>query len=229
MIGFGKFGKRKLEFLSLKDERLVKVDTSEEGFYEIVLSCTATDENIREFCNAILEVKEVNVKPFYRPIMDPSLCDNEVIYLRGKMPAVGYSFNWWKNAVKKMPAVEGRQWSIGTEYQYYAFLVFLINNLVKAGWDIDCAIKAIVKNSNDLGHYCNSSKLAFEDTGSRENCGIYDLANTFKILACTNEDGEFWIASGAYICSADVCTLANIFKSREKNEEILSGVAWLVL
>ena len=102
-----------------------------------------------------------------------------------------------------MSAVDGRHWHLATEYQYYAFLVWLINQLVKGGKSVDVAIKMVVLDSKELGHYYDSENSTegedFEDTGSRCVCGVYDLANTYKILSCSNKEaGGFWFGGGGY-------------------------------
>ena len=120
-----------------------------------------------------------------------------------------------------MPSVEGRQWHIATEYQYYAFLVWLINQLVKIGKSVEEALHQVVLDSKELGHYYDSENSTeggdFEFTGSRCVCGLYDLANTFKILQYSNsEAGGFWFAGGNYDddgCNnplADLCHDTNI-------------------
>ena len=102
-----------------------------------------------------------------------------------------------------MPSVEGRQWQLATEYQYYAFLVWLINQLVKIGKSVEEALHQVVLDSKELGHYYDSENSTeggdFEFTGSRGVCGFYDLANTFKILQYSNsEAGGVWFAGGDY-------------------------------
>lgn len=81
-------------------------------------------------------------------------------------------------------------------------MVYLINRLVEEEkLNIADVIKAVVSDSKNLGHYWNSknAKHAFETTGSREICGCFDLANTYKILSCTNDEvGGFWLAGGNY-------------------------------
>ena len=72
--------------------------------------------------------------------------------------------------------------------------------LVAKGWTCCEAWDAICNDSKNLGHYRNShnAKHQFEDTGSREICGFFDLANTYKILAEDKEAGGFWLAGGYY-------------------------------
>ena len=114
-----------------------------------------------------------------------------------------------------MPAVEGRHWCVATEYQYYAFLVWLINQLIKVGKTVEETLNQIIIDSKELGHYCNSEGSTkcsdYEPTGSRCICGIYDLANVFKILACSNQEaGDFWIGGGCYFNDGNYYPLANL-------------------
>jgi len=214
MIGFGKFGKRNLGINSLSDNCLAIIDPTQGGFYDNVLNYTSENDDIRAFIEAIREVQDARLSPFYRPTMDPSLEGDNVRFKKGNKPAVGNSFNFWKQKAKEMPAVEGRKWRLGTEYQYYTFLVYLINNWVQNGWDCKTAIEAVVLNSNELGHYWNSkdAKHDFEETGSREVCNIFDLANTCKLLACSNEEaGGLWVAGGYYDVNSSDCPLADLY------------------
>ena len=207
MIGFGNYGKRQAEATLIKaltDIRLVRIDPQEDGFFEDVLNLGSEDNAINAFIEAVAEVKAENLEAFYRPIYDPSeVSDHMVTYQKGKRPAVGHTYIWWVKTASKMPSVEGRQWKIATEYQYYAFLVWLINQLVKDGKSVELAVKMVVLDSKEIGHYRdseNSTKGAdFENTGSRCVCGVYDLANTYKFLSCSNEEaGGFWIGGGRY-------------------------------
>ena len=139
--------------------------------------------------------------------------DHMVVFQKGKRPAVGHSYNWWVETASKMSPVEGRQWHIATEYQYYAFLVWLINQLVKIGKSVEEALHQVVLDSKELGHYYDSENSTkgedFEFTGSRCVCGLYDLANTFKILQYSNsEAGGFWFAGGFYYADGDDGPLA---------------------
>lgn len=233
MMGFGNFGmKRNLKITSLGDELLMMVNTSEDGFYDKVLNYTSENDNIQKFIKAIREVQRVGIEPFYRPVIDPSIEGDKVVYKKGKKPAVGFSFNKWVKAVKAMPAVEGKSWKLGTEYQYYAFLVQLINQLVAIGWDVKGAIEAVVLDSKELGHYWNSKNALhdFEMTGNREICGVCDLANTYKLLDCSNEEvGGFWVAGGGCNYYSFDYPLAVLDFSYGVGNVYDCGVAWLVL
>ena len=242
MIGFGKFGKKwstenseqNSIITSTDDARLVYIDPTSEEFFEGVLGCDTENDNIKKFIEAIQEVKEVGVKPFWKPIYDPSIDGRDIVFVRGNIPAVGYPFFFWKEETKHMPAVEEKKWAIGTEYQYYAFLVWLANGLVQQnGWEVEEALYAIVNSSKELGHYYDavSSKDDFEDTGSREVCGVYDLGNTYKMLSCTNEGIRgYWRAGGCYDKFSDEYSLAAIYHFMYyANGDFDKSVGWLVL
>ena len=232
MIGFGRFGKRNLGINSLSDERLVKIDTTTEGFYDNVLNYSSKNGDIQAFIGAVREVQEVGVEPFYRPVMDPSLEDGNAVFKKWNKPAVGHSFNFWKQKAEEMPAVEGKKWHIGSEYQYYAFLTWLINQLVATGQGIKGAIEAVVLDSKELGHYRNAKNALqdFETTGSREVCGVYDLANAYKLLACSNEEaGGFWVAGGYYDDNSNFCPLADLGHRNGVDYDYGDSVGWLVL
>ena len=212
MIGFGNYTKKAeaTTITSLTDNRLVKIDPQEPGFFDEVLNFKSTNEDINTFIEAVAEVKETSLEAFYRVMYDPTEAgDHMVVFQKGKRPAVGHSYNWWVETASKMSPVEGRQWHIATEYQYYAFLVWLINQLVKIGKSVEEALHQVVLDSKELGHYYDSENSTkgedFEFTGSRCVCGLYDLANTFKILQCSNSEARgFWLGGGNYYdCSFD--------------------------
>lgn len=216
MIGFGKYGKKQAEattITKLTDTRLVGIDPQEQGFFDAVLNFKSDSDRINAFIEAVEEVKAEKLEVFYMTIYDPSEDGDKIVYKKGKKPAVGHSYNWWVEKASKMPAVEGRQWKLASEYQYYAFLVWLINQLVKSGKSVEEAMNQVVLNSKELGHYYDSEAsmngTALEPTGSRCICGVYDLANAFKILACSKQEaGGFWLAGGLYLDSGNRNPLA---------------------
>lgn len=154
----------------------------------------------RELKGFIISAIEMGVKDFYRPKFDPSFDEtgNGIIFVAGKMPAVGKSYNWWAKAAKSFKARRGSR--LGTRMEYIAFLGVLLKEMVNSGWDIPDAWNAICNESSKLGHYKNSpfAEFKFEPTGSRPVCGFYDLSNVFKILAEDEDFGGFWLASGIY-------------------------------
>ena len=164
----------------------------------------------RVFKRLISEAIKNGLKDFYRPVLDPSFNDDMtgICYEFGKQPAVGKSYVWWVDTAKEFM----QNSRLGTRYEYVAFLGVLIKKLVEKGWTVTKAWNAMCTDSKELGHYWNSdnAKRAFEDTGSREVCGFYDLANTCKILAEDKEVGGFWLAGGSYFNNSDFFTLADI-------------------
>ena len=244
MIGFGNY-KKKAEtttittlednITTLEDNRLVKINPQEEGFFNEVLNFKSTNEDINMFIEAVAEVKEASLEAFYRVMYDPTEAgDHMVVFQKGKRPAAGHSYNWWVETASKMSPVEGRQWHIATEYQYYAFLVWLINQLVKIGKSVEEALYQVVLDSKELGHYLDSENSTkgkdFEFTGSRCVCGLYDLANTFKILQCSNsEAGGFWFAGGNYYCNGYDNPLADLNRGTIVDDDFNFSVGLLVL
>lgn len=236
MIGFGKYTKKAepVTITSLTDNQLVQINSQEDGFFDAVINFKSTNSDINAFIEAISEVKAAMLEPFYKPIYDPSEDGNIIAYQKGKKPAVGHSYNWWVETASKMSAVDGRHWHLATEYQYYAFLVWLINQLVKGGKSVDVAIKMVVLDSRELGHYDDSENSTegedFEDTGSRCVCGVYDLANTYKILSCSNKEaGGFWLGGG-YCCDCgDDYPLADLDRGADVAYDCVGGVGLLVL
>ena len=233
MIGFGEYGKkRELGIVSTDDARLVLIDPTSEGFFEDVLGYATEDKGLKDFIEAIKEVKEAGVGAFWKPIYDPSLDGEEVVFKAGSTPAVWHSYNFWKQKAEEMATVQDRKWSVGSEYQYYAFLVWMVNSLEKKGWTIEKALNAVVLCSKELGHYTDSKDALydFEKTGSREVCGVYDLGNIFKMLSCTNEEaGGFWLAGGNYGNGSNRYPLADLSHNFNVDTGCSHGVGWLVL
>lgn len=236
MIGFGKYTKKPepVTITSLTDNRLVQINPQEDGFFDAVINFKSTNSDINAFIEAISEVKAAMLEPFYKPIYDPSEDGNIIAYQKGKKPAVGHSYNWWVITASKMSAVDGRHWHLATEYQYYAFLVWLINQLVKGSKTVDVAIKMVVLDSKKLGHYRNSENSTegkkFENTGSRCICGVYDLANTYKILSCSNKEaGGFWLGGGCYYSGGCNSPLADLYRGTYVHDDYDFSVGLLVL
>ena len=237
MIGFGNYTKKAeaTTIRALEDYRLVKINPQEDAFFDTVLNFKSTNDDINAFIEAISEVKDAKLVPFYKPIYDPSEDGDKIVYKKGNKPAIGHSYNWWVKKASEMPSVEGRQWQLATEYQYYAFLVWLINQLVKIGKSVEEALHQVVFDSKELGHYYDSENSTeggdFEFTGSRGVCGFYDLANTFKILQCSNsEAGDFcfWFCGGNYYYYGNNYPLAYL-SNRANVDGDCNNVGMLVL
>lgn len=229
MIGFGNLSKRKrkaettegqaetiaewrmveTDIKTLSDARLVKINPQEDGFYDAVLNFKSTNTDINAFIEAISEVKDAKLGTFYRPIYDPSIDGDKIVYEKGKIPAV-YPYNAWEQLPSLMPTVEGKHWHLATEFQYYAFLVWLVNQLVKDGKSVEIALNMVVIHSEELGHHSDllsrGKNPELEPTGSRCVCGVYDLANVFKLLACSYEQtGGIWICGCGQIGEPLAC------------------------
>lgn len=182
----------------------------------------------KKFKATLTEVIENGIEDFYRPTIDPSFADKEktkIHYMAGERPAVGKSYNWWKETVKDS------DFCLGTKAQYVAFLGVRIKMLVAKGWICCEAWDAVCNDSKNLGHYWNSdnAKHQFEDTGSREICGFFDLANTYKILAEDEEAGGFWLAGGCYCIYGLGHPLADLALNDKYFDNRDYSVAWLVL
>ena len=211
-----------------KERDCILVEASKLSLTDTFMSHKPETEAEKKFKVTLIEVIKNGIEDFYRPAMDPSFSDNEktkIHYMAGEKPAIGKSYSWWKETVKDS------EFCLGTKAQYVAFLGILIKMLVAKGWTVGEAWNAVCNNSKELGHYKNSdnAKLRFEDTGSREICGFFDLANTFKILAEDEASGGFWLAGGNLGNVSYECPLADLGPNYGCNVIHCSGVGWLVL
>lgn len=170
-------------------------------------------------------------KDFYISKFDPCFNSRNVgiRFKAGCKPAVGKSYKWWQDTAKKF--APERQSRLGTKSEYILFLGVLIKKLVEEGWSIKAAWHAVCVDSRELGHYKNSkdAKQYFEWTGSREICGFFDLANTWKILDEDEYSGGFWLASGDYIDFGDKIPIANFEHEDNCFKPFYSAVGWIVL
>ena len=188
---------------------------------------TNAERNFKELVETAIKN---GLKDFWRPVYDPSFDDNGRIYYEpGKMPAVGKSYNWWEKNAKAFCPERGSR--LGTKSEYVAFLAVLIKDLVASGWKVSDAWNAVCCDSKELGHYRNSkdAKHAFETTGSRDICGWYDLANSYKILAEDEEAGGFWLAGGCYYYYSDYVPLAVLCRNFYRFNFNFISCGWLVL
>lgn len=170
------------------------------------------------------------LQDFWRPVYDPSFDDNgRICYEPGRMPAVGKSYNWWKENAKKYAPERGSR--IGTKSEYIAFLAVLIKDLVASRKSVEWAWNAVCNDSKKIGHYWNSkdAKHAFETTGSRDICGWYDLANSYKILVEDEEAGGCWLAGGFCNYYSFFFPLADLCHYDSRYFDFNGGCGWLVL
>ena len=195
---------------------------------DISLQYEPKTECERKTKRLILQAIEKKVKNFERPICDPSFTDKrktDICFVPGKMPAVGKSYNWWKDIARKLKL------KLGTRLQYAAFLGVLIKKLIEEGKSVEWAWNAVCNDSKELGHYWDSedAKHAFEPTGSRYICGFCDLANTCKILAEDEDAGCFWLAGGDYFLNGYGSPLAGFYHLTGRLNDLNVSVGWLVL
>ena len=131
------------------------------------------------------EAIDNEMKNFCIPAIDPSFADDgeTIVYCAGRRPAVGKSPLWWyENAKLWLPE---RQSALCNEMEDDIVLaVMVIKPLVEMGYEVDQAWLAVINDSKEIGHFCNSlmAKYDFEATGSRKLGDIYDLGNTGKIV-----------------------------------------------
>lgn len=188
-----------------------------------------TDEE-RKFKKLVETAIKNGLRDFWCPVYDPSFDDNgRICYEPGKMPAVGKSYIWWEENAKKYAPERGSR--LGTKSEYVAFLAVLIKELVAFGKSVEWAWNAVCCDSKELGHYRNSkdAKHNFETTGSREICGWYDLANTYKILAEDEDAGGFWRAGGNYFIYSNLGPLVGLdYSNNHRWFDQLDSCGWLV-
>jgi len=213
-----------------EDDLLVCIKASELSLIDKFMKHKPNGKREQKLKDALEAVIKKGIPDFWRPRMDPSFDKKgNVCFKAGEKPAVGKSYNWWRDNAKKFnPRRKSR---LGTKSQYIAFLGVLIKALVAEDWDIDEAWDAVCNDSEKLGHYWNSenAKHAFEPTGSRAIVRFYDLANTCKILAEDEEAGGFWLAGGSCNFNSDCIPLAVLGHNSGCNLDLDCSVGWLVL
>ena len=210
------------------NDECILVEASKLSLNDDFMSYYPLTKKEKKFKAILTEVIKSGIEDFYRPVMDPSFADEaktKIHYKAGDLPSKGKSYNWWEETVKDS------KWCLGTKAQHVAFLGVLIKMLVAKGWTVDAAWDAVCNDSKNLGHYRNSdnAKHQFEYTGSREICGFFDLANTYKILAKDEEAGGFWLAGGYCVGNSGDFPLADLDLNDDCNRNHNNGVAWLVL
>ena len=219
------------EFETMISDAFVLVEASKLSLKDEFMKYEPKTEREEKFKKELTEAIKKGVKDFWRPKYDPSFNEEgtRICFVAGKKPAVGKSYNWW-NKVAKAFCPE-RNSRLGTKSEYVAFLGVLIKRLVANGWSVEYAWNAVCNNSKELGHYWNSedAKHTFEATGSREMCGFFDLANTFKILAENEKAGGFWLTSGNYDVGSNFYPLAGFYYCDCRDQGFGDCVGWLVL
>lgn len=212
------------------DDVFVLCEASKLSLDDEFMKHTPCSDEERTFKKLLEEVIKSGLKDFYRPVCDPSLDKAEnICYVSDAKPAVGKSYNWWKENAKQFCPERGSR--LGTKKEYIAFLGILIKKLSKSGWSVAGAWNAVCNDSKELGHYWNSpnAKYEFEPTNSRKVCGFYDLANAYKILSEDEEGSGFWLAGGCYNCYGNFLPLDDLGHFNFCYGDYDHSVGWLVL
>jgi len=214
----------------MNDEMFVLIEASKLSMDDEFMQYQPKTDREKEFKDLLENVIKKGIADFWCPRMDPTLDEAEnICFKAGEKPAVGKSYNWWRENAKNF----NPRWSsrLGTRSQYVAFLGVLIKALVAEDWTVDEAWNLVCNDSRQLGNYCDSqnAKHAFEPTGSRAIAGFCDLANTYKILAGDEEAGGFWLAGGYYGVDSNLDPLAGLGRGSHCFNCLYFGVGWLVL
>lgn len=212
-------------------DAFVKVEASKLSFEDEFMKHQPKTKAERDFMEKIKNVIKSGPKDFWRPKYDPSFnkAGTGICYHPGMAPAVGKTYNWWEKVAKEFkPECKSR---LGTKSEYIAFFAVLIKKLVENDWTVANAWDAVCNDSKKLGHYLNSenAKHTFENTGSREVGGFFDLANTHKILAKDEEAGGFWLVGGFYYDGSYFHPLAVMYNHDGYNYDDNRSCGWLVL
>lgn len=239
-----------------QDVAIVRIESSKLSFDDEFMMHEPKNEREQELKKLLADVIDKVILDFYRPIMDPSfgkpkkdedwryawMEENTLSYKEGGVPAIRgiayprtgsyQSYSSWKDLARNFCWPRSR---IGTKDEYIAFLGVLIKKMIKEGWSVDEAWDAVCNDSKKLGHYCDSidSKGQLERTGSREICGFFDLANTYKLLAGNPEKFKdytgFWLAGGCYGDRGDEKPIATLCHMDCQFSFLNNCVGWIVL
>lgn len=185
----------------------------------------------KRFKKELLIAINSGIQDFFRPVMDPSAVYDRLQYEAGNLPAIGYSYNWWKKKSKTFMPEHGSR--LGTKSEYIAFLGCLMKELHAKGMSLEKVWHIVCDDSRELGHYRNSvnHRFAYEPTGSRSVCEFYDLANTAKILTedFSKKTGTFWYAGGVYYNFSSINPLADLSRGYIMSHPNSNAVGWIVL
>lgn len=219
MIGFGIYANnKKFDICKLTDDRLIKVDPTTKGFFDNILSVVSEDETIKEVIKAMQEVKEAKLTTFWVPKYLPTIIGNKIMFIKKEDNVItGGRFKALQIKVEEIASVEEKQWRIGTEYQYYAFLVYIINLLVDDGMEIIETIKLF---------FCYTKKEVDEKGIGKAKNKIYDMIIRRMMLGCSNKKvGGFWIAGEDFFKDS----IGDIKYCENIDEVIFNGVPWAIL
>ena len=181
---------------------------------------------------AIIEAKEINLENFRAPAVDPSFSQDgrNIVYEKGKMPAVGEDAKWWKETFKNFMPEKNSM--MGPQMYRDVFLGTIIKDLVEEeSYEVSAAWEAVCDRSEGLGHYYDSkdAKRVLEVTGSRKVGKWYDLGNTCKITENDTGKSGFLFGGGNYMCYGSSYPLADVNKSFDAFRRNSRCVGWMVM
>lgn len=227
MIGFGQYGKERKKVID--EDCLVTIDPSAEGFFDFILEFKTDNQLIQSFLDAVKEVSEANVGAFSVPTLYPILDGGCIMFQSYNWYERNMPFNWWAKMAKRLREVDGRQWSVGTEYQYYSLLVFFIKETIELNYDysLEDAIKLVLNPKL----FCE--KVIFKDA----NKNIILSENTMRIMINIGKVGQMiastninspghWITQNVRERNG---SLADISFSCDDDIRSFKGPAWLVI
>lgn len=245
------FWEEPMEILKLSDSRLKYIDTRQKGFYDKVLNYVTEDPLIKQFQKIVRIVKKIDLPPFYMPSLQPSIMisvryssqdrsksdkayernktdiiDSKVVFLKN-VRICNYTYEAWQKVVNEMPNVEGEKWNIGNEYQYCAFIVYLINSIARV-YPSKC-IEMVLINTDKL-----RGQPAVIVNNSPGLGGFYDLMSVRKLIRCTNSrPNDFFVDSFNGRRLFSLIKIDNIdgkeAESESKGSKGATGGAFLVL
>lgn len=190
-------------------------------------------KNQTKLKNALQELMKTRLYDFRVACMDPSLdWRGNIFFEIGNKPAVKHYTTWWEKKLKEfMPQKDSR---MGTINERNIFLGVLIKTLVEEqGYSINDAWAAVCDDSCELGHYSNSEnaqKDELEPTGSRKVGKFSDLANVYKIVKNSQNNGYMFTGGAFNFKSFDAPLMARFETANGYNLDFCdTSVGWLVM
>lgn len=155
--------------------------------------------------------KKINLPNFRAQTIAPAFSNETqdgILYAKGLAPATGKSVEWWEDVFSKyMPEKSSR---LGELLEYDIFLAYLVQELLKKGYDQTIAWHVICDNSSCLVPFAFLKDLDCEliSTGNLQIGKYSDIGGTLK-LVCSKKycytDNEYAINKKSnenyYLCS----------------------------
>ena len=216
--------------MSEKDSAFVLVEASKLSLDDKFMKYYPETNNQRLLMRRLVDIINRGISDFYRPLYDPSFSDNDscgIQFVTGQKPAMGKDYDWWKKAAESF--CENSR--LGNVEEYSAFAGVIIKKLVERGWAVPTAWYVVCNDSHSIGRYRNSFNASslFANTGTKEVCGFFDLANTFKMLDSNSAEDDFILASGAVNFFADNYPVAMVHKFKQDEAKYLGYVGWVII